>query len=90
MRLSLRFIIPLLAVLALVAYAVVPLPRDVADRLTRRLSAAGGPRLSTPLVNALVGSTPRRTYLLVGSVPQAELDAAFAELERNPPPRTRR
>jgi len=71
------------------AYAVVPLPRDVADRLSRRLSAAGGPQLSTPLVNALVGSTPRRTYLLVGSVPQAVLDSAFAELERNPPPRTR-
>ncbi|HEU0103108.1 MAG TPA: hypothetical protein VFR07_12395 [Mycobacteriales bacterium] len=72
------------------AFAVVPLPRDVADRLTARLAAAGGPRLSTPLVNALVGTTPRRTYLLVGSVPQEVLDRAFAELERNPPPRTGR
>lgn len=72
------------------AFAVVPLPRDVADRLSRRLVAAGGPRLSTPLVNALVGSTPRRTYLLVGTVPQVVLDRAFAELERHPPPRTRR
>ena len=71
------------------AFAVVPLPRDVADRLLSRLEAAGGPRLSTPLVNALVGSTPRRTYLLVGSVPQDVLDRAFAELERNPPPRRR-
>ena len=71
------------------AFAVIPLPRDVADRLSRRLSAAGGPRLSTPLVNALVGTTPRRTYLLVGSVPQGVLDRAFAELETNPPPRRR-
>lgn len=71
------------------AFVVVPLPRDVADRLTSRLQAAGGPRLSTPLVNALVGATPRRTYLLVGSVPQDVLDRAFAELERNPPPRRR-
>ena len=71
------------------AFAVIPVPRDVADRLSRRLEAAGGPRLSTPLVNALVGTTPRRTYLLVGSVPQRVLDEAFAELERNPPPRRR-
>ena len=69
-------------------FAVVPLPRDVADRLTRKLQAVGGPRLSTPLVNALVASTPRRTYLLVGSVPQDVLDRAFSELARNPPPRT--
>lgn len=74
----------------LAAFTVVPLPRDVADRLSRRLAAAGGPRLSTPLVNALVGSTPRRTYLLVGSVPQDVLDRAFDDLARNPPPRTRR
>lgn len=72
------------------AFAVVPLPRDVADRLSRRLAAAGGPRLSTPLVNALVGSTPRRTYLLVGSVPPGVLDRAFAELQQRPPPRTDR
>ncbi len=72
------------------AFAVVPLPRDVADRLSRRLDAAGGSRLSTPLVNALVGRTPRRTYLLVGSVPQDVLDRGLAELLRNPPPRTDR
>ena len=72
------------------AYAVVPLPRDVAERLRRRLDATGGTRLSTPLVNGLLGITERRTYLLVGSVPQATLDAAFADLQRDPPPRTDR
>lgn len=71
------------------AFTVVPLPRDVAGRLVRRLATLGGPRLSTPLVNALVASAPRRTYLLVGSVPQATLDRAFAELQADPPPRRR-
>ncbi len=71
------------------AFAVVPLPRDVAGRLLRRLATLGGPRLSTPLVNALVGSTGRRAYLIVGAVPQATLDRAFAELQASPPPRRR-
>ncbi len=72
------------------SFVVVPLPRDVAARLSSRLEAVGGPRLSTPLVNALVGTDPRRTYLLVGSVPQQVLDDALAALRRDPPPRTDR
>ena len=38
------------------------------------------PRWSTPWS----ASAPRRTYLLVGSVPQATLDRAFAELQAQP------
>ena len=76
--------------LGLSAYAVVPLPRDVADRLSRRLQANGGNRLSTPLVNGLLGFTRRRAYLLIGSVPQPVLDRALADLVAHPPPRTDR
>ncbi len=72
------------------SFVVVPLPRDIAARLRDRLTSVGGPRLSTPLVNALLGTAGRRAYLLVGTVPQAQLDAAFAELQRTPPPRTSR
>lgn len=72
------------------AFVVIPLPRDLAERLRRRLDASGGPRLSTPLLHARVGSTERRAYLLVGSVPPEVLDRAFAELARTPPPRTDR
>jgi len=72
----------------LASYAVVPLPPDVAFTLLRRLSATGGNRITTPLVNGLVDVERDRSYLLVGTVPQGQLDAALAELRADPPPRT--
>ena len=72
----------------LTAFADVPLPRNVADRLVDRLSVAGGNRLSTPLLNGLVALDDDRAYLLVGTVPQTVLDRALDELRADPPPRT--
>ena len=72
----------------LTAFAVVPLPRNVAYRLVDRLSVAGGNRLSTPLLNGLVALDDDRAYLLVGTVPQTVLDRALEELRADPPPRT--
>ena len=70
------------------AFAVVPLPADVAGRLRRRLAVTGGTRLSTPLVQGLLGGGGDRSYLLVGTVPPEVLDRALAELVAQPPPRT--
>jgi len=70
----------------LASYAVVPLPRDIAFRIRRRLAPAGGDRISTPLVNGLLRADVDRSYLLVGTVPQEVLDRALAELLADPPP----
>lgn len=72
------------------SFVVVPLPRDVADRLASRITVTGSNRLSTPLVTGLLASTGRRTYLLLGTVPPPVLDAALRDLVRSPPPRTDR
>ena len=72
----------------LAGFTVVPLPSNVAYRLSRRLAATGGTRLSTPLVNGVLGGAGERSYLLVGTVPPGVLDRALAELVAKPPPRT--
>ena len=77
----------------LTALALIPLPRDLADRVIDRLDS-DDPRtaqISTPLVNAVVGRGERgRAYLLVGTVPPNRLLEALAQLRIDPPPRTDR
>lgn len=70
------------------SYVVVPLPYDVAARIGARLAPTGGTRLSTPLVNGLLGDAGDRSYLLLGTVPQPVLDRALEALVADPPPRT--
>lgn len=76
------------------ALALVPLPRGLADDVIRRVDPEDDDRtavISTPLVNAVVGRGERgRGYLLVGTVPQARLLRALAQLRLSPPPRTDR
>lgn len=76
------------------ALALVPLPRDLADRVIRRVDPTDDDRtaqITTPLVNAVVGRGERgRAYLLVGTVPQARLLEALAALRVSPPPRVDR
>lgn len=81
----------------LTALAVLPLPRDIADRVIARVDSAGAKdtggvaELSTPLISALVATAGRhRGYLLVGTVPVARLTQALQQLRTNPPPRTER
>ncbi len=74
----------------LTAVALVPLPRDLADRLLDRLKSEDGrtAEVTTPLVNAVIGRGERgRAYLLVGTVPPNRLRAALAQLRVSPPPR---
>jgi hypothetical protein len=63
----------------------------VARRLVARIDDASDgrtARVSTPLVNAVVGLGRRdRAYLVVGTVPQDLLTAALVQLRANPPPR---
>ncbi len=76
------------------ALALLPLPRDLAQRIVDRVDNAdddGVARISTPLVNALVAVTGRRrAYLLVGTVPASRLTEALVQLRADPPPRTDR
>ncbi|MFV1152030.1 hypothetical protein QMK98_30175, partial [Klebsiella pneumoniae] len=66
------------------ALAVVPIPRDLAQRFIDRVDAADDDLtagISTPMVNALVGRGQRgRAYLLVGTVPADRLEQALAAL----------
>ena len=68
------------------AFALVPLPRNVARDVTRSLASRAG-IVSTPLINALVVRDGRRTYLLAGTVPGSVLDRAASQLRLDPPPR---
>ena len=68
------------------AFALVPLPRNVARDVSKALATSAGV-VSTPLINALVVRDGRRTYLLAGTVPGAVLDRAALQLRRQPPPR---
>ena len=68
------------------AFALVPLPRNVARDVSKALATSAGV-VSTPLVNALVVRDGRRTYLLAGTVPGGVLDRAALQLRRQPPPR---
>jgi hypothetical protein len=74
--------------------ALVPVPRDLARRVIDRVDPEdddGTGAVTTPLVNALVGQGRRgRAYVLVGTVPQARLVTALAQLRAAPPPRLRR
>ena len=76
------------------ALALVPLPRDLADRVIERVDPDDDDRaavISTPLVNALVArDRGGRAYLLVGTVPQDRLAAALVQLRADPPPRVDR
>lgn len=73
------------------ALAVLPLPRDVGRRLLFRIGLdpegdGTTARVATPLVNGLVGAGgDDRAYLIVGTVPDALLDRALAELRASPP-----
>jgi len=73
------------------ALAVLPLPDDIGRRLVQRIDEPGDgrtARVSTPLVNAVVGLGRRdRAYLIVGTVPEDLLTTALVELRANPPPR---
>ena len=68
------------------AFALVPLPRNVARDVSKALATSAGV-VSTPLVNALVIRDGRRSYLLAGTVPGGVLDRAALQLRRQPPPR---
>lgn len=68
----------------LAAFAVVPLPGDVGGRVASALDEGV---LASPLVNAVVGGSGRRTYLLVGTVPLDVLQSGLASLVAAPPPR---
>ncbi|MCW2622220.1 MAG: hypothetical protein JWL64_1822 [Frankiales bacterium] len=68
------------------AYAVVPLPEDVARRVLRAAPDDG--LFATSLLNALVGRAGRTVYLLVGTVPEQTLRQGLAELQAAPPRRT--
>ena len=76
------------------ALALVPIPRDLAQRVIDRVDTADDDltaAISTPLVNAVVGRGERgRAYLLVGTVPQQQLLSALAQLRAVPPPRVDR
>lgn len=76
------------------ALAVVPVPRDLAQRFIDRVDAADDDLtagISTPMVNALVGRGQRgRAYLLVGTVPADRLEQALAALRADPPRRVDR
>ena len=73
------------------ALAVVPLPDDLGRRLVDRIDpdAQGGvARVSTPLVNGLVGlGADDRAYLVVGTVPEALLTTVLVQLRADPPRR---
>lgn len=76
---------------------VVPLPRDAAQPILRGLErppampvevpGATAVAVSTPLVNGLVATVNRRTYVLAGTVTQPVLQRAAAALVADPPPR---
>ncbi len=74
--------------------ALVPVPGNLARRVIERVDPQDDDRtgaVSTPLVNALIGEGRRgRAYVLVGTVPQARLVLALAQLRAAPPPRVRR
>lgn len=70
------------------AYAVVPLPGDVGERIGRVADDDG--LIATPLVNAVVGGEGRRSYLVVGTVPAVGLQEALQALRDDPPLRIRR
>ena len=75
------------------ALALIPLPRDLAERVIDRLDGDDPrtARITTPLVNAVIGRGERgRAYLLVGTVPEPRLLEALAQLRVDPPPRTDR
>ena len=67
------------------AFALVPLPRDVAREVTRALARQAGV-VTTPLLDALVVRDGRRTYVLAGTVPGSVLDRAALALRQHPPP----
>ncbi len=73
------------------AVAVLPLPRELAGRIVRRIEPGDDDRMaavSTPLVNAVVTvDRRRRGYLVVGTVPPATLERALVELASRPPSR---
>ena len=66
------------------AFAVVPLPGSIGGRVAAVLDDGV---LASPLVNAVVGGSGRRTYLLVGTVPLNVLKRGLATLIAFPPPR---
>jgi hypothetical protein len=69
------------------AYAVAPLPDDLARDLVRAAPDSG--QLASSLVNVQVGRAGRATYVLVGTVPPAVLARALTQLQADPPRRTR-
>ena len=75
----------------LTALTVVPLRGRTAGRLLRGLQdgAATGPEaeISTALVQGRVARDRRRSYLLLGTVPQDLLTTALTQLRRDPPAR---
>lgn len=66
------------------AFAVVPLPSDLGDRIGDALDDGA---FTSPLVTALVGVDGGRRYLLVGAVPMEVLQSALDALVADPPPR---
>ena len=66
------------------AFAVVPLPGGIGGRVADALDEGV---LASPLVNAVVGGSGRRTYLLVGTVPLNVLQTGLDALIASPPPR---
>lgn len=73
------------------ALAVLPLPDDVGRRLVARIDPDGDgrvARVTTPLVNALVGlGAEGRAYLVVGTVPEDLLTSVLVQLRADPPRR---
>ena len=74
------------------ALALLPLPDGLGRQLISRIDDPDGDartaRVSTPLVNAVVGlGRGDRAYLLVGTVPEDLLTAALVQLRAVPPPR---
>ena len=72
------------------ALAVVPLPPDVGRQLIGRIGpdpSGRTARVTTPLVNAVVGADGGdRAYLIVGTVPEVLLTRALSQLQASPPP----
>jgi hypothetical protein len=71
----------------LTAFAVVPLPRDIGDRVGEALDDGA---FASALLTALVGRDGERRYLLVGAVPMTVLQEARDALLADPPPRVDR
>ena len=76
----------------LTTLVVVPLPGRVARQAMARIDPAGSGeavQVSTPLVNAVIGTERRLGYLIVGTVPLPLVERALASLLADPPRRLR-